>query len=63
MKKCKLKHSDQNLINFKKYHPHNKKHQKKEKDVTFVAYGKPGHYYTTGLILSKHYRGYISGEE
>lgn len=52
-KRC-LKHSNKNLINFKKSHPHKKEEKKKENSqVTYYKCAKFGHYRTTCLSQSK----------
>lgn len=54
MRKNNLKHSDKNLINFKKSHPYKKENERKEENVTCFECGKLVHYRTTCLRLNKH---------
>lgn len=56
MKKHKLKHSNKNLINFKKSHLHKKEHKRKEEDATCFECRKSGHHITTCTSLNKHHK-------
>lgn len=53
IKKHKLKHSDKNLINFKKYHPYKSGDKKKDENFIYYECGKSYHYSTTCLSLNK----------
>lgn len=56
LKRNKLKHTEKGLINFKKYHPSKREHNKKDEDITCYECEKLGHYRTICPSLTKHHK-------
>lgn len=54
MRKHKLKHSNKNMINFKKSHSYKKQDKRKEEDDTCFECRRSGHFRTTCLSFTKH---------